>query len=46
MQADAPIVLSTGFADDASMAPGMINGVLPKPWTADEVARALHIAMS
>jgi len=42
---DMPIVLTTGFADDIGLANDAIHAVLPKPWTTDDVSRAIHKAL-
>lgn len=45
-QPDMPIVLTTGLPGDVDLSPGMVNSVLSKPWTLDDVARAVNNAIA
>jgi two-component system C4-dicarboxylate transport response regulator DctD len=45
IDADVPIVLTTGFGDANDMPPGTISGLLSKPWTANDVVVAMRGAL-
>ena len=42
---EVPIVLTTGFSDDDELPAGVVNSVLSKPWTTDDVTVVMRAAL-